>query len=51
MDFFTKEKQICRYQKQTYDYQKGNVGVVVVRDKSGAWDEHMQTTIYKTDNQ
>ena len=26
MNFFTKEKQICRYQKQTYDYQKGNRG-------------------------
>ena len=51
MSLFTKQKQTYRCQKQTYDYQKGNVGVVVVRDKSGAWDEHMQTTIYKTDNQ
>ena len=36
------------FHKQTYDYQRGNVGD---RDKSGAWDEHTYTTIYKTDNQ
>ena len=35
--------------KQTYGYQRGNVGWR--RDKSGAWDEHTHTTIYKTDNQ
>ena len=36
------------FQKQTYDYQRVNVGD---RDKSGAWDEHTYTTIYKIDNQ
>ena len=48
MNLFTKQKQIYRYQKQTYGNQMGNV---VGRDKSGAWDEHTHTTIYKIDNQ
>ena len=34
--------------KTTYGYQRGNMGE---RDKSGAWDEHTHTTIYKIDNQ
>ena len=34
--------------KQTYSYQRGNLGG---RDKSGAWDEHTHTTMYKIDNQ
>lgn len=34
--------------KQTFGYQRGNV---VGRDKSRAWDWHMHTTVYKTDNQ
>ena len=29
-----------------YGYQRGNTG----RDKSGTWDEHMHTTIYKINN-
>ena len=36
-----------RYQKQTYGYQRGNIAG---SDKSGAWDEHTHTTIYKIDN-
>ena len=34
MNIFTKQKQTCRYQKQTYGYQRGNM---VGKDKSGAW--------------
>ena len=37
-----------RFWKQTYGYQRGNIGG---RGKLGAWDEHTNTTIYKTDNQ
>ena len=37
MNLFTKQKQIYRYQKQTYGYQTGNM---VGRDKPTAWDEH-----------
>ena len=48
MHLLTILKQICRYLKQTYGYQRGNM---VGRDKSGAWDEHAYTTIYKIDNQ
>ena len=48
MNLFTKQKQTYRYQKQTYGYQRGNMRG---RDKSGSWDEHIHTTIYKTDNQ
>ena len=48
MNCFTKQKQTYRHRKQTYGYQRGNVGG---RVKSGAWDEHTHTTIYKTDNQ
>ena len=47
MNLFTKQKQTYRYQKQTYGYQRENVRG---RDKSGAWDEHTHTTIYKTDD-
>ena len=48
MNLFTKRKQTYRNQKQIYGYQRGNM---VGRDKSGAWDEHTHTTIYKIDNQ
>ena len=48
MNLFTKQKQTCRYGKQTYGYQRGNVEG---RDKSGAWDNHTHTTVYKIDNQ
>ena len=34
--------------KTTHSYQRGNTGE---KDKPGAWDEHVYTTIYKTDNQ
>ena len=47
MNLFTKQKQTYRYWKQIYGYQRENVGG---RDKSGAWDEHTHTTIYKIDN-
>ena len=26
MNSFTKQKQMCRYQKQTYGFQRGNTG-------------------------
>ena len=48
MNLFTKQKQTYRYWKQTYGYQRGIVGG---RDKSGAWDKQMHTTICKTDDQ
>ena len=51
MNLFTKQKQTYRYRKQTYGYQRGSVGAGWRRDKSGVWDEHTQTTIYKIDNQ
>ena len=46
MNLFTKEKQtfIC----QKHGYQRGNM---VGKDESGAWDEHMDNTIYKIDKQ
>ena len=37
-----------QYRKQTYGYQRGNM---VGRDKLGAWDWHIHTTIHKIDNQ
>ena len=46
MNLFTKQKQTYRSLKQTYCYQRGNVGD---RDKSSAWNEH--THYYKIDNQ
>ena len=48
MILFTKQKHTYRYWKQTYVYQRGNVGW---EDKSGASDYHKHTTIYKIDNQ
>ena len=48
MNLFIKQKQIHRLRKQTYGYQRGNV---MGRDKLVVWDEHIHTTIYKTDNQ
>ena len=44
MNFFTKQKQTCRYQKQRYGYQKEKVEG---RDKLGARDEDIHTIIYK----
>ena len=34
--------------KTTHSYQRGNTGE---KDKPGAWDEHVYTLMYKTDNQ
>ena len=48
MNLFTKQKQTYRYRKQTYGYQMGNMAG---RDKSGTWNEHTHTIIYKIDNQ
>ena len=41
MNSFT--KQTHRHRKQTYGYQRGNGG----RDKLGAWNEQIHTTINK----
>ena len=46
MNLFTKQKQ-TELLKQTYGYRRGSMGR---RDKSGAWDEHTYTTVYKVDN-
>ena len=35
MNLFIKQKQTHRHRKQTYGYQRGNVGR---RDKLGVWD-------------
>ena len=43
---FTKEKQTHRLRKQTYGYQRENVGGGGWY-KSGAWNEHTHTTIYR----
>ena len=45
MNLFTKQKQTHRHRK-TYGYQRGMGG-----DKSGVWDQQIQTTIYKIDKQ
>ena len=47
MNLFTKQKQTQRLRKQTYGYQRRNVGGV---DKLGVWDWHIHTMIYKIDN-
>ena len=41
MKLFTKQKQTYRYGKEIW-LPKGKSGL---RDKSGAWDEHADTTI------
>ena len=46
MNLFTKQKWAHRHRKQTYDYQREKV---VGRDKLRAWDQQIQTTIYKID--
>ena len=48
MNAYAKQKRTHRYRKQTCGYQRGNVAG---RDKSGAWDEHTHSTIYRIDNQ
>ena len=47
MNLYTKQKQTHRLRKQTSGNQRGKVG----RDKLGVWDSHINTTIYKIDNQ
>ena len=47
MNLFTKQKQIHRFRKQTYGYQRGKVGGG--RDKLEVWDQRRHTTIYKID--
>ena len=47
MNLFTKQKQTLRLRKQTYGYQRGRW----VRNKLGVWDQQIQNTIYKIDNQ
>ena len=41
MNLYTKQKQIHRRGKQSYVYERGK----------DVWDQQIQTTIYKTDNQ
>ena len=47
MNLFTKQKQTHRYTKQTYGFQRGKGD----KDKLGVWDQQIQITIYKTDEQ
>ena len=46
MNLFTKQKETDSYRKQSYSYQKGRMWG---RNKPGAWDEHIHTTMHKTD--
>ena len=48
MNLFSEQKQIYRYQKQTL-VTKGETWAGGI--KSGAWDEHTHSTMYKIDNQ
>ena len=48
MNLFIKQKQIYRYRKQTYGYQRGKAEG---RDKLGVWDQEIQTIIYKINKQ
>ena len=45
--FFTKQKQMHRFRKPTYGYQRGKVE----RDKLGGWAWHTHTIKYKIDDQ
>ena len=45
---FTKEKQTHRFRKQTYGYQRGNMGGGKSRSLGLT---HIHTTIYKIDKQ
>ena len=47
MNLFIKQKQTHRHRKQIHGYQRGDWG----KDKLGVWDQHIYTTIYKTDTQ
>ena len=48
MNLFTKQEQTHRHRKQTYGYQRGKEEGR--RDKLGVWDQQIQTTIYKINN-
>ena len=48
-NLFTKQKEIHKNTKQTYGYQRGQVGRG--RDKLEVWDEQKHTTVYKIYNQ
>ena len=45
MSISTKQKQTHRHREQTCGYQGGGG-----RDKLGVWDQQIQTTTYKIDN-
>ena len=47
MNSLIKQKQTHRHRKQTYGYQRGKGGGM---DKLGVWDQQIQTTIYKINN-
>ena len=49
MNLFTKQKQTHRLQSQTYGYQRGKVGGR--RYRLEVQDQHIHSTVYKTDNQ
>ena len=49
MNLFTKQKQTSQTQNANLRLPKGKDGGE--RDKLGGWDEHIHTTINKTDNQ
>ena len=45
-NLFTKQKQIQRFQNQTYGYQRRNTGR---KEKLGGWEWLIHTSIYKID--
>ena len=47
MNLFTKQKQTHRPRKQTYGYQRGNVGG---GNKLEVQDQQIQTTLHKINN-
>ena len=46
MNFFQKQRQNHRHREQTYGYERGKR-----QDKSGAWNQQIQTIMYKIDKQ
>ena len=50
MNFFTKQKQTHRLQKQAYSYERGQVQGRR-RDGWWVWDWHMHTTVLGVDGQ
>ena len=47
MNLFTKQNRLTNIKNKLMVTKGKNVAG---RDKSGAWDEHTHTTIFKTDN-